>query len=93
MKFKAEHLKEILCESSVDEAGLTFVEATEWEQDYKYQNRLVVFKHEDKFYGIWESRSGSPFTEWHYDNEDWLDDEMIDVDEVEKVEIVTYEWR
>ena len=91
MKFLKEDLLVITDECDVEEKGMFFVEATEWVADYKFQNRQVIFKYDGKYYAIEESRSGSPFSEYHYDSEYWSNE--VECDEVEKVEIVTYEWR
>ena len=55
-----------------DDVNYKEVEESDWTQDYKYQNREVTFKVTQKSTGeeiyicIDESRSGSPFSDWHY---------------------------
>jgi hypothetical protein len=46
------------------------VEEGAWEQDYKYQLKSSVYKHKasGRFFMLHESRSGSPFSDWHYDD-------------------------
>ena len=71
--------------------GFEIVEEGEWIQDYKYQCREIVFKFEDKHYSLVESRSGSAFTDWYYNSEDWNDE--VEVTEVEPVEVIEVGWR
>lgn len=46
-----------------------FVEEGDWVQDYKYQLRTNYVKHKPtgKIYEYSQSRSGSPFTDWYYE--------------------------
>ena len=67
------------------------VEEGEWVQDHKYQHRDIIFKFGDKFYCLTSSRSGSPFTDWHYDSEYW--GETVECNQVEKIEVVKYIWK
>lgn len=93
MKFKYEDLKDsILCGADWPEKDLHLVEEGEWTQDDKYQSRDIIFKHQDKFYIIYESRSGSPFTDWHYEDHSVDKDGLIECDEVFKTEVVTNVW-
>lgn len=49
--------------------ALTMELDSEWEQDHKYQCRQTVWKHipSGEYWEVMESRSGSPFTDWDYD--------------------------
>lgn len=90
---------ELLADSILDgydneEAGLKFVEETDWTVDHKYQHRAIIFEFEGKLYRVNESRSGSPFSEYHYiDAEYWRSSGKVETELVERVEIVTYEYR
>ena len=91
MEFKYDLLSDsVLIEES--DYGFEFIEASEWEQDHKYQSREVIFKYDGKFYRIFEMRSGSPFTDWHYEDMDVDSNGMVDCDEVFKVKKVVEIW-
>lgn len=49
------------------EEGLTPIDVGEWMDEGKYSCREVIFSFEDKFYGYYQSRSGSYFSDYHYD--------------------------
>lgn len=89
MKFKKEEMVSI----TEDEypAGFTAVEEGDWVQDYKYQHRETIFKFQDKFYSLNESRSGSPFTDWNYDSEYWP--EELEVPEVVLEKVLCTKWK
>jgi hypothetical protein len=52
-----------------DMLGWAIVRDGEWEQDGKYQWSDVITKHIETgiCYMLTMTRSGSPFTDWHYD--------------------------
>lgn len=54
------------------------VEVGDWIADYKYENRqIIVMKASSgKYYSILQSRSGSSFTDWYYND---IDD-MVEVE-------------
>lgn len=79
-----------LCHDDHDEGVYQIVDEGDWNQDYKYQHRYIVFKHKDKLYQLLVSRSGSPFTDWYYSYED---QEYFDCPEVEAVEVKTIVYR
>jgi len=84
MKFKKEDLLSI----TEDEypVGFTAVEEGDWVQVYKQQLKEIVFKYQDHFYSLTESRTGSPFTDWYYDSEYWPDEvDLVEVVPVEKI--------
>jgi len=90
-EFDTELLKEsVLCECSDKGNDLTFIEASEWEQDGKFQSREVIFMHDGRYYSICESRSGSPFSDWYYDSEDW--GSTVRCCEVRPTEITSKVW-
>ena len=81
---------------AVDEYGeedtpFELVEQGDWIQDYKYQWRENILKRvsDDTFWVYDEGRTGSPFTEYYYNDQD---DEFLDLYQVEKKEVVTTEW-
>ncbi len=87
-----ESIKTILdnmCAGETD-SGFTLIEDGDWIHEGKSQYREVVFQDlsDKRFYRFFESRSGSPFTDWHYDGVFFGD-----VEEVEKREIITTEWK
>lgn len=90
MKFHRDTLNDILSDD-YDELLYKVVYVSEWEQDYKYQNREVVFFNfaDSKFYMIDDSRSGSPFSHWEDCN---YFSEYEHLHEVEKREIVVSKW-
>ncbi|MED0799360.1 hypothetical protein P4T18_18285 [Bacillus inaquosorum] len=89
MKLTQEQLNELFFEEEIEVDGVTFkvVEEGEFEQDGKYQSAELIFTDGEKFYSGYISRSGSPFTDWEYD--DWGD---ADITEVEKREVVVTKW-
>lgn len=89
MKFKKEDMISI----TEDDAPIGFevIEAGEWTQDYKYQLKDWIFRYEGRFYQLTESRSGSPFTDWYYDSDDWKAE--VEVEEVEPVEVKITQWK
>lgn len=89
VKLTQEQLNEIYCEGEVEANGVTYreVELGEWAQDYKYQNAEVIFTDGEKTYRGYVTRSGSPFTDWH-----WNDYGDADISEVEKREVTITKW-
>lgn len=70
-----------------------FIESSDWRQGHKYQFIDIVFRDPlvDKYYQFSTSRSGSPFTDWHYEME--YESEFLDCPEVKKVEKVITTWK
>ena len=66
------------------------IEQGDWINDGKYQHQETIFRFKTKFYSIYAGRSGSHFTDWYYDSEDWPS--KVDASEVEKREVTTYQW-
>lgn len=89
MKFKKEDMISI----TKDDAPIGFevVEEGDWSQNNKYQLKDWIFEYEGKFYQLTESRSGSPFTDWYYDSDDW--GSQVEVEEVEPVEVKITKWK
>ncbi len=89
MKFKSSAIIALLNEDCEDKR-IEFVEETPWEDDGKYSSQEVIFKFEDKFYKVINSRSGSYFTGYNYDYDYWK--EEIECPEVKKVAKTVYVW-
>ena len=70
-----------------EDVVLTVVEEGEFSQDYKYQSAELIFTDGDKYYSAEVVRSGSPFSDWHY--QDYGDAEFH---EVQKVSVVVERW-
>ena len=68
------------------------VEEGEWTQDYKYQNKETILrrKGDDTFWLYFESRTGSPFSDWHCES---YGDEEVTLTQVEAVEVTRIEWQ
>jgi hypothetical protein len=91
MKFKKQILKDsVLDGCNYKEEGIEFIEMSGWEDEGKYSFQTYIFKHNNKYYSISDSRSGSYFSDYNYDSEYW--DDEVECDEVEKKEKITYEW-
>lgn len=90
-EFKTEDLKEIMWGG--DTENLELVEEGDWISEGKYECADFTFKdkRDGKFYQFYCSRSGSHFSDWYYDHEDWGD--THEATEVEKVEVVTTTWQ
>lgn len=75
-----------------DGYNFELVEEGEWTQDYKYQHRNIILRRisDGTFWMHSEARTGSPFTDWHYQNSG---SEYIELVQVERVEIKTHEWK
>lgn len=89
MKLTQKQLIELWREEELEVNGvtLTVVEEGEFEQDYKYQSAQIIFTDGSKNYSGYITRSGSPFTDWEY--EDYGD---ADLTEVEKREVTVTKW-
>lgn len=89
VKLTQTELNEIYSEGEVEVNGVKYteIEIGEWTQEGKYQSASVIFTDGEKTYRGYVSRSGSPFTDWHWD--DYGD---ADITEVEKREITITKW-
>lgn len=72
------------------------VEESDWDVDSKYQTMCYIYRctETNTYWKLDVTRSGSPFTEWHYEfDEDYIDGKKVlcltQVEKVQKVEIVT----
>lgn len=89
MKLTQKQVIRLFFDGEIEHEGKTLkvVEEGEFEQDYKYQSAELIFTDGEKFYSSSVTRSGSPFTDWYY--EDYGDAE---VDEVVKKEVTITKW-
>lgn len=90
MKLTQAELNYLYLEEEVETSeGITLktVEEGEFEQDHKHQVAEIVFTDGKNFYRGFVSRSGSPFTDWEWD--DWGDADIV---KVEKKEVVVTQW-
>ncbi len=63
----------------------THVETGPWQVHRKYQTRYVIVLHNGTYYKARESRSAQ--------NGDWFYELNLDLVPVEKVQIISHEWR
>lgn len=61
-----DELKEIL--ELYEDEELVIAEQGDWQQVYKYQHKYTICEYNDRFFEVFEQRSGSPFTDWDYLN-------------------------
>lgn len=71
----------------IDDEFYTVEDEGDFEQDGKYQYARLIFTDGDTYFRAYIQRSGSPFTDWHYD--DYGD---ADIDIVTKQTITIEEW-
>jgi hypothetical protein len=90
MKITNEIAAMIIFNDLSDEDNVKIVEEGKWKQDGKYQFKTTIFHYDSKFFSLTVSREGSPFTDWYYE---WEDSDTFDCPEVEKVEVIKYEWK
>lgn len=67
------------------------IEEGEWIDDGKYSHKTMIFKKDDKYWAISDSRSGSYFTDYYYSSEDGTG--HLEAVEVEKIEVIKTEWK
>jgi hypothetical protein len=89
MKLTQKQINELFFEEEIEVDGvtLTTVEEGDFEQDSKYQSAEIIFTDGTSFYRSYITRSGSPFSEWYYE-----DYGIADIDEVEKREVTIVKW-
>lgn len=92
MKFKKEDLVEVLdLRVGQSHNDLTLVHEGKWVDDGKYSFCHRVFQFKDKTYRVTDRRTGSYYSDYYYESDDW--DDEVECEEVEKFEVVTHEWR
>lgn len=91
MIFKTDIIKQVISEGeSYSEPGYKLVWSSDWIGGYKGEDQEYVFEYEGKFYMISDRRTGSSFSEWHYDSSYWGNTK--ECHEVQKVPVITYRW-
>ena len=71
--------------------GYSIVEVGDWIDDGKYSSQSTIFKADDgNFYQLNNSRSGSYFSDYYYDSDDWGDE--VECTQVRQVEVVKTVW-
>lgn len=57
-----------ICHYEIDSDVFKLIEEDKWTQDYEYQHGGFVVQHIEsgRHFYVSRSRSGSPFTDWHY---------------------------
>lgn len=89
--FPKEALLELFdCDPGESVDGLVLVEVGDWVDEGKYSYREVIFAFDGAFYSVLRGRSGSYFTDYYYEEDDW-DDEVVCA-QVVKVPVTKYEW-
>ena len=93
MKLTLEHTKYLVFELDVGEDidGLKLVEKSGWEDVGKSQYCDIIFEYNNRFWCFSVDRSGSYHTDYYYGFVESNSGEMAH--EVEKVEVVTTEWK
>lgn len=89
MKIKKELALAIVHDDGIPD-NVKIVEQGEWIDDGKYSFQEIVFEMDGKTYEICNSRSGSYFSDYYYDSEDWGDE--VVVTEVRKIEVMQTKW-
>ena len=95
MDFKNKFLVEIIDEDSEisEDNTLAFADQTGWRGDGgKYEHRDTIFSFENRFYKITDTRSGSYFSDYYYDVEDWLPEGTHACKEVERIPVTENKW-
>ncbi len=75
--------KKLLAMFDEEDDALKTVKDGDWRDDGKWSHRVVVVEHDGKFYKISQSRSGSYYTDYYYN-----DPEIIEVQRKEETKIV-----
>jgi len=92
MKFSASLLKKLFAEDLDDNDCIQYIDETDWLDEGKYQIKNVIFIYEKKYYMTILSRTGSYYSDYYYNIEDWSKDELIECPEVEKIMITISKW-
>ena len=74
-----------------EEDGFQVIVEGEWVSEGKYDFREIIFRHQEKFWSLGVSRSGSYHTEYEYDV--YAGHHSGEVTEVVPVEKTIIEWR
>lgn len=78
--FKASVIKLMMEEEcSFREPDIQYIGCTEWENAGKYESKCYIFKHNDSYWCAYNSRSGSYYSEYWYESEEWDNSKDIEV--------------
>ena len=89
MKISLQDAKELVFGDAPE--GYLIIEESKWVHSHpKLEEMTVIFQFGNRYYEISNTRSGSPFSDWWYESNDWKGEQ--EVTEVKKVEKLTYEW-
>lgn len=74
--------------------GFTVIEEGEWVVDGKYEHKRTVVQHDEsqRYFALYESRSGSYFSDYHYDEIETDSEGMVELDEVFPEEVTTIQY-
>jgi len=91
IKVDKKELGNVISGDGTAEDAWELVEASEWTQDYKYQYRTIILKRkrDNTYWRYVEARTGSAFSEYHY--EDYYKDHFGLV-QVRQIEVTVKEW-
>jgi hypothetical protein len=66
----------------------------DWVEEGKYSTCAYILKDTTtgKFYWAYDSRSGSYFSDYYYDSEDWDKEGTMDLQEAEEREVTKVRW-
>lgn len=90
-------LKEIQAVANGDSQLLTLVETFEWKHEFdsdSESSEIIFYETIDPgvFWSVGITRSGSPWSDWHYEwGEEW-DTKLVEAMRVEKVEKIITVW-
>jgi hypothetical protein len=81
MKIKSKLAKKLMFRDTGDEMdGFVVKDPGEWIDEGKYSHKETIVKFGESYYSIFDSRSGSYFSDYYNDSDDW--GEEIEIDEV-----------
>ena len=93
MKFKTRLIKESVLDPAAATTNefCTIVKVYPWTPDGKCEKLSIIFKRDDRFFKVNDTRTGSHFTSFQYESRDW--DDEIECEEYEEIEMVKRVWR
>lgn len=92
MKFPKQDMLDVQFDDQAEDSPYKIIEKTAWKLEYKDMcTKDTYFEFEGKFYCLTSGRSGSHYTDYYYNSDDW--DDLVECPEVEQVEVTKYEWR
>ena len=83
--------QEVIDGGKVDSYDFEFVEESPWVAEHKYETREVIIRRvsDNTFWKYVDARSGSYFTEYHYESSGVRE---LEIYQVEAVEVTTKKW-